>query len=91
MLTEVLVVTGEVVTVNVAVLAFAGTVMLPGTATSELLLLLSATKAPEEGAGPFRVTVPLDELPPTTEFGLKVSEVTWGGVTVNPAVCVLLL
>jgi len=90
MLTEVLAVTGEVVTVNVAVLAFAGTVMLTGTATSELLLL-SATKAPEEGAGPFRVTVPLDELPPTTEFGLKVSEVTWGGVTVNPAVCVLLL
>jgi hypothetical protein len=91
MLTEVLVVTGEVVTVNVAVLAFAGTVMLTGTAAIGLLLLLSATKAPEEGAGPFRVTVPLDELPPTTEFGLKVSEVTWGGVTVSSAVCVLLL
>ena len=91
MLTEVLVITSEVVTVNVAVLVFAGTVMLTGTAASELLLLLSATKAPEEGAGPFRVTVPLDELPPTTEFGLKVSEITWGGVTVSPVVCVLLL
>ena len=91
MLTEVPVVTGEVVTGNVAVLAFAGTITLTGTVASELLLLLSATKAPDEGAGPFRVTVPLDELPPTTEFGLKVSEITWGGVTVSPVVCVLLL
>ena len=90
MLTEVPVVTGEVVTVNVAVLAFAGTVTLTGTAASELLLL-SETKAPDEGAEPFRVTVPVDELPPTTEFGLKVSEVTWGGVTVSPVVRVLLL
>ena len=91
MLTEVPVVTGEVVTVNVAVLAFAGTVTLTGTAASELLLLLSETKAPDEGAEPFRVTVPVDELPPTTEFGLRVSKVTWGGVTVSSVVRVLLL
>jgi hypothetical protein len=85
------VVTGEVVTVNVAVLAFAGTVTLTGTVASELLLLLSETKAPDEGAEPLRVTVPVDELPPTTEFGPRVSEVTWGGVTVSPVVRVLLL
>jgi len=91
MLTEVPLVTGEVVTVNVAVLAFAGTVTLTGTAASELLLLLSETKAPDGGAEPFRVTVPVDELAPTTEFGLRVSEVTWGGVTVSPVVRVLLL
>ena len=86
-----LVETGDVVTLNVAVVAFAKTVMLPGTVATELLLLVSATTAPDEGAGPFRVTVPLDKLPPTTEFGLNVSEVTNGGVTVNPVVCVLLL
>lgn len=91
MLTEVLVVTGEVVTMKVAVIAFAGTVMLTGTVASELLLLLSATTAPDVGAGPFRVTVPLDELPPMTEFGLRVREVTWGGVTVSAVVRVLLL
>jgi len=91
MLTEVPVVTGEVVTVNVAVLAFAGTITLTGTVASELLLLLSATKAPDEGAGPFRVTVPVDEFPPTTELGLNVTEVTWGGITISPVVRVLLL
>jgi hypothetical protein len=87
----VLVVTGEVVTVNVAVVAFAGTVMVAGTVATELLLLLSATTAPDEAVRPFRVIVPVDELPPTTEFGLNVSEVTWGGVTVSPVVRVLLL
>ena len=91
MLMELLLATGEVVTVNVTVLAFAGTIMLTGTVAIELSLLLSATKAPDEGAGPFRVTVPLDELPPTTGFGLTLSEVTWGGVTVRPVVTVLLL
>jgi hypothetical protein len=91
MLTEVLVVTGEVVTVNVAVVAFAGTVMVAGTVATVLLLLLSATAAPDKAAGPFRVTVPVDVLPPMTDAGLIVTELTWGSVTVSPVVRVLLL
>jgi hypothetical protein len=91
MLTEVLVAIGDVVTANVATLAFAGTVMLAGTVATELLLLLSATTAPDEEAGPLRVTVPMDELPPMTDVGLIVSELTRGGITVSPVVCVLLL
>ena len=91
MTTEVVVVTGEVVTVNVAVLVFAETVMLAGTVATELLLLLRATTAPAEGAGPLRATVPIEGLAPTTEVGLRVTEVTWGGITVSFVVCVLLL
>ena len=74
-----LVVTGEVVTVNVAALASAGMVTLAGTVATELLLL-SATTAPAEGAGPFRAIVAIDELPPTTKVGLRVSEATWGAL-----------
>jgi len=87
----VLVVIGEVVTVNVAVVAPEATVTLAGTVATEVLLLLIVTRAPPPGAGPFSVTVPVDELPPTTGFGLNVTEVTWGGVTVSPVVRVLLL
>jgi hypothetical protein len=75
-LTELVVATGEVVTVKVAEVAFAGTVMLAGTTAIVPLLLLSTTAAPDEGAGPLRVTVPVDELPPSTEVGLKVTELT---------------
>jgi len=68
--------TGEVVTVKVAEFAFAGTVMLAGTAAVVLSLLLSTTVAPDEGAGPLNVTAPVDELPPSTDVGLKVTELT---------------
>jgi hypothetical protein len=83
--------TGALVTENVAVVAPEATVTLAGTVATEVLLLLIVTRAPPPGAGPFSVTVPVDELPPTTEFGLNVTEVTWGGVTVSPVVRVLLL
>ena len=71
-----MVATGEVVTVKVAEFALAGTVMLAGTTAVVLSLLLSTTVAPDGGAGPLRVTVPVDELPPSTDLGLKVSELT---------------
>ena len=57
-----------VVRVNVAVELPAATVTLAGTIAEELLLD-SATGLPPVGAGAFSVTVPVDELPPTTIAG----------------------
>jgi len=83
--------TALVVTVNVAVVAFAATVTLEGTVAAAVLLLLSATTAPPAGAGPFNVTVPVDGVPPVTEVGLKLTELGMGALIVSPAVCVVLL
>jgi hypothetical protein len=77
-----------VFTVNVAVVDPAGTVTVPpgGTVATDGLLLERATTAPPLGAGPFRVTVPVDGLPPVTVVGLRPSEDTIGGTTVSEAV-----
>jgi hypothetical protein len=39
-------------------------------------LLRNETTAPDGGAAPFRVTVPVDEDPPVTLLGLSVSAVS---------------
>jgi hypothetical protein len=78
--------TAFVVTAKVAVVAFAATVTEEGTCAAALLLE-SATANPPTGAGPFRVTVPVEENPPTPLFGFKTSEVRTAGFTVSPAVC----
>ena len=78
--------TALVVTVNVALVALAGTVTLPGTVAAELLLD-SVTCAPPAGAGPFSLTVPVGEaVPPVTLAGLTLSELGMGGITVSEAV-----
>ena len=77
--------TALVVTVNVALVALAGTVTLPGTVAAELLLD-SVTGAPPPGAGPLSVTVPVELLPPVTVVGLTLSELGMGGITVSEAV-----
>ena len=82
--------TVSVVTVKVAVVALAGTVTLASTWAAGLLLD-KATTAPPAGAGPLRVTVPVEEKPPTTVFGFSASALNGGGVTVRPAVWVELL
>jgi len=91
MVTDVLLPTGLVDTVKVAVVAFAATVTLAGTVATKLLLLLSATTAPDDEAGPFSVSVPVDELLPITDGGLIVRALTPGGVMVIPVIRVLLL
>lgn len=91
MVTEVLLATGIVVTVKVAVLVFSATVTLTGTVAADVLLLDSVTTAPPAGAGPFSVSVPVDEPPPLTEVGLSATEVRFAAVTVNVAVLVTLL
>ena len=83
--TDVLVATGLVVTVNVAVVEFAATVTLAGTWAAAVLLLDSVTTAPPDGAGPFNVTVPVEEVPPITEVGLRLTVLRVAAVTVKVA------
>ena len=77
--------TALVVTVKVALVKPAGTVTLPGTSATAVLLLKSATGAPPLGAGPFSTTVPVEEVPPVTLVGLSASEDGIGGITVSEA------
>ena len=72
-MTEVETRTPEVLTVNVTLVAPAGTVTLEGTLAAPLLLE-SATCAPPVGAGPLNTTVPVEEFPPATLAGFSESE-----------------
>ena len=65
--------TGEVAIVKVTVVAPAATVTLAGTCAAAVLLLVRVTTAPPDGAGPVKVTVPIDDVPPMTEVGLRVT------------------
>jgi hypothetical protein len=79
--------TGVVVTLNVAVVPPAVTVTLCGVCAAAPSLA-RVTTAPPVGAGALRVTVPVDEVPPSTLVGLSVSEtrVAGGAVTINVVV-----
>ena len=81
---------GLVVTVNVALVAPPATVTVDGTVADDGLPLDSDTTAPPPGAGPLSVTVPVEELPPTTLDGVTPNELnpTAAGVTVRGAVLV---
>ena len=68
--TEVEAVTAVVVTVKGALLAPAGTVTLAG-AVAAAELSESDTVAPPLGAAALKVTVPVEEVPPTTLLGLR--------------------
>ena len=71
------------VTENVAVLEPAATVTLTGTVATLVRLLERLTLIPPVGAGPLRVTVPVDGEPPCTVVGLSVNEDSDGADTVN--------
>lgn len=79
--------TAVVVIVNRALVEPAATVTLVGVCATALLSE-TVTTAPPAGAGPLKVTVPVEDLPPTTAVGLKVKELSTGGFTVSVAVCV---
>ncbi len=76
---------------NVAVVAPAATVTLAGTVAAAVLPLLKATTAPPVGAWALRVTVPVDEPPPVTVVGLRLTELGTGAATVRLLPCVVLL
>jgi hypothetical protein len=83
MLTVALAATGLVVIVNVALVAPAATVTFAGTCAAAVLLLVSVTAAPPAGATPFKVTVPVEEVPPVTLVGLSVTLEGAGALTVK--------
>ena len=85
MVAEVEVTTGLVVIVKVAVVAPANTVTLAGT-LAEALLSESVTTAPPAGAAPFKVTVPVEDVPPGTLVGFTDTAETPAGLTVSVAV-----
>ena len=89
--TEVLLATGLVVMVKVAVVAPAATVTLAGAWAAAVLLLETVTSAPPTGAGPLNVTVPVEDTPPSTDVGLRVTDVRVAAVTVRVVVRVTLL
>jgi hypothetical protein len=74
------------VAVKVAVVAPAATVTDAGTWAAAVLLELRETTAPPVGAGPLRVTVPVEGLPPTTEVGARPRELSPAAVTARFAV-----
>jgi hypothetical protein len=89
---EVLLATAKVVIVNVADVLPEGTATEVGTVAAAVLLLCRATLTPPVGAGPVRVTVPVEDPPPLTLVGLTVTDVrlTGGVVTVGVTVSVAL-
>jgi hypothetical protein len=89
--TDRVLVTANVVTVKVALIDPTGTVTLEGTVARNALLLDRLTAAPAAGAGPFRVTVPVEGVPPLTDVGLRIMADRLGVLTVKEAVRVLLL
>jgi len=48
-----------------------------------VLLLERVTAMPPDGAGPFRVTVPVELVPPVTVLGFRDRELTEGGLMVS--------
>jgi hypothetical protein len=76
-----------VVMEKVAIVVPADTVTLLGVCATPVLLLDKVTLAPPVGAGPVRVTVPVELLPPTKLDGLRVRDVRPEGLTVRTAFC----
>lgn len=75
--------TPSVVTVKVAVVAFVATVTVAGTVAQVVSELERAIAKPVDPALPFKVTVPVTLLPPTTGLALSETEDGVAGWTVS--------
>ena len=75
--------TPSVVAVNVAVVAPEATVTLAGTVAAAVFEEESVTTAPDGGAFPSRVTVPVELVPPMTVVTERPSEISDAGFTVD--------
>jgi hypothetical protein len=75
-----------VLTVNVPVDEPAATDTDAGTVAYVVLLDDNVTTMPAAGAGPFNVTVPVEDDPPVTDDGLSETPVTVAGLIVSAAV-----
>jgi hypothetical protein len=73
-------------TTNRTAEAPAGTVTEVGTVAAAVLLPVNETTAPPVGAAPLIVAVPVEEVPPVTLVGLRLTPVSVSGVTVSVAV-----
>ena len=83
---DVVVVTDFVDIPNVVELAPPGMRTEVGTVTPDPFTE-SATLIPPAPAGPFKVTIPVAEFPPTTGFGDTATLIRAGGLIVSVAVC----
>ncbi|HWD38582.1 MAG TPA: hypothetical protein VG944_07015 [Fimbriimonas sp.] len=81
--------TAVVVAVKVVLLEPDGTITEAG-ATTLALLLLSVTVCPLDPALPVSVTVPVEDVPPGTLVGLKLSDEKVGALTIRFAVLLVL-
>jgi hypothetical protein len=81
-------VTAVVCIANVADVLPAGTVTVAAT-EADPILLESLTTVPPVGAGPVRVTVPVEASPPVTVVGVRVNDATVGGLIVRGALRVI--
>ncbi len=77
--------TALVETVNVADVLPDATVTEAGTVADDVMLDVSATTSPADGAAMSIVTVPVELVPPATEVGFKETAVTLGVVRVKAA------
>ena len=84
--TGVLVATAEVVTAKSAVKLLAAANAVAGTLATAGLLLDRLISAPPNGAPVLNTTVPLEELPPITDDGLRSSEPSVAGAGAGPGV-----
>lgn len=73
----------SVVIGKLACVAPAPTVTVEGTVAAAVLPLINAITAPPAGAAPLSVTVPVDEVPPIAEVGLRARADTDAGFTVK--------
>jgi len=84
---DVALVTDVVAIEKVALLALAGTVTFDAT-VAEALLLDRLTTIPPLGAGPVKVTVPVEGVPPTTLVGFRLTVESPGGLMARLATLV---